>query len=384
MDVSEIVTGLILNDRMSPHSVRSDLFVRPYDQLIKAIQSGTTEIEELIETVGLQPVESSLDAVKNMNGVGDANWLSILENSATNYDAGVKLEKFSRQLQRGDKIDWTQIAYLGKRALEQQSRDLVPLSQVKSGEMPFIATGWKAFDDHTMGIPETGLVIVGGNPGVGKTTWAAKLVGSFVKHYSKKRVAFFSIEMILNEIAGRLREVNTFAGDEEDRLMLCEVPVSPEEVLNIACTVDNLGLVVIDFADLMIKGETTESSMAHIYRSLMLGAKELKCPIVLLSQLNRYSGGLPKPSNIRYTGLAEALAWMILMLYNPATDWNAEDVSKDYDLPVQDNAAYVIVWKVRGGFRVHREQSPGAILIPFRGDKGWGSEKSKWFSLRRD
>jgi replicative DNA helicase len=88
------------------------------------------------------------------------------------------------------------------------------------------------------------------------------------------------------------------------------------------------------------------------------------------------------------TGLAEALAWMVLMLYNPTTDWHSEPEGREeYFLPERvysgSQTGYVICWKVRGGFRKHLEDSPGAIAIPFRGDTGWHGTKGKWFSLKK-
>jgi len=383
LDVSEIVAGLILSGRISPHAVRPDLFVPPYDNMIKAIRKGENEPERLIEIIGLSPVQSAHEAVKNMNGLGDCNWVSILENSALNYDAGTKLEKFSRKLKQGEDVNWTDLAYLSKRALQEKAKDLVPLSSIESGQVPFVETGWNIFDKHTGGIPEIGLIVIGGIPGVGKTSFSCKMSSKFIQKHKEKTVVFFSLEMVLPEIAARFREIETMTKDEEERLLLCEVPVSPEELLNMAATVDDIGLIVIDFADYMIKGETSESSMSHIYRTLAVGSKELRVPIILLSQLNR-SPGLPKPNHLRWTGLAEALAWMIIMLYDPARDWKSDDVEEEYGLQPVKNTAYAIIWKVRGGFRKHIDESPGAILMPFRGDKGWGDKRSKWFSLMKD
>jgi hypothetical protein len=65
------------------------------------------------------------------------------------------------------------------------------------------------------------------------------------------------------------------------------------------------------------------------------------------------------------------------MLHNPLVGW---DSTEETSLPKQKQSAYILVWKMRGGFRKHLNDSPGAIMIPFRGDKGWG-DKSRWFTL---
>jgi hypothetical protein len=43
----------------------------------------------------------------------------------------------------------------------------------------------------------------------------------------------------------------------------------------------------------------------------------------------------------------------------------------------------MITWKVRGGFREHVNDCPGAVQIPFRGDKGWSDKEGRWFSLKK-
>jgi hypothetical protein len=116
----------------------------------------------------------------------------------------------------------------------------------------------------------------------------------------------------------------------------------------------------------------------------MFGAKQLHCPIVALAQLSgNYQGGVPRPQYLRYTRLAEALAWQIIMLYNPSEDYFADDTDSDL-LPIVDGFGYAICWKVRGGFRKHKGESPGAISIPFKGSKGWHpKDEGRWFSLRK-
>jgi replicative DNA helicase len=203
-----------------------------------------------------------------------------------------------------------------------------------------------------------------------------KFATSFAKQHKEKVVAVFSIEMMLKEIAGRFREISKLPKSIEERIYLDDMPVSPEEAINKASTIEDLGLMIIDFADLMIRGETNESSMSHIYRELALGAKSLGIPVILLSQLSyKYKGGIPRVYALRYTSLAKALAWMILMIYNPNRDYyDEQDVNL---LPVVEDHSYIIVWKVRGGFRKHLSESPGAIQIPFRGDRGWHPKHSK-------
>jgi len=384
IDNSETVSGLILQNRISLNSVRPEIFFGEYRNLIKYMKEGIIEPEELIEKCGLGVVKASLDAAKSLNGLGDADWVRILEHSASDYTVGVQLEKVGRELQQGKKIDYSRLKSTLQNMDNGTGNDLVPLSKVQSGVVPFVKIGWPPLDNHFGGIPEVGLITVGGNPGVGKTTWMIKVACRFVKSHPDKCALLFSLEMILQEVAGRIREIEpNLTKEEEERIILCETPITPEEGINKAATVDNLGLMITDFADLMIRGENSESAMAHIYRTYMLGAKQLYVPNILLSQLSRaYKGGIPRPNHIRYTSLAEALSWMLIMLYNPSIDYFAEEDEATDALPILDNVGYMIGWKVRGGFRQHLDDSPGAVAIPFLGSKGWG-DKSRWYSLRK-
>jgi hypothetical protein len=384
-DASEVVAGLILENRLSINSVRPELFFGEYKSLIQQIKDGTTEPEDLILKCGLLPFNTALDAAKSLNGAGEmADWVALLEQSAVGYNVGRKLEKLGRNFQNGRDVDWGQIKELLAKSQEGISTDFVPLSQVEGGEVTFIPSGWLPFDTHIGGFPEAGLIVMAGNPGVGKTTALIKFASKFAKEHPKKQVAVFTIEMLLKEIAGRFREITKLDKDVESRIQLDDIPVSPEQAINKASTIDNLGLMIIDFADLMIKGDTTESAMAHIYRTLAIGAKQLRIPIILLAQLNRmYQGGIPRVRHIRYTSMAEALSWMIMMPYSPSNDFYAEEDDAMEALPIIEDRSYLVLWKVRGGFRKHKEACPGAIQIPFRGDRGWSDKAGRWYSLRK-
>ena len=75
---------------------------------------------------------------------------------------------------------------------------------------------------------------------------------------------------------------------------------------------------------------------------------------------------------------------MLIMLYNPEKDFYEENEKEKEILPIMEKTAYMIVWKVRGGFRQHPDDSPGAIATGFTGSKGWFTNKSKWFSLKKE
>ena len=141
-DDSEVVAGLVLTNRLSSTAVRPEIFWGEYENMIKLIKQGVIEPEELTSKIGFGPVQASIEASKSVNGLGNMNWVSILETSHAEYTAGVQLEKMGRKLQKGDGADWAILNKISSKAQEGIGGDFVPLSEVKGGKLPFIESGW--------------------------------------------------------------------------------------------------------------------------------------------------------------------------------------------------------------------------------------------------
>lgn len=357
----------------------------PYDELIEQYRKHGGDVGMLIELVGLDPVQNAIHAAETVNGTSKlADWIAMLERTRNNYLAGEQLEKMSHRLLQGETVDWSKISAYAQKAQAGIGSGFTPLSKVTAMEIPFKLTGFTAIDEHFGGLPAVGQILVGASPGQGKTTFMLELVACWIKKYTEEYAIIFTLEMLKEELKMRLKEVYSLTEEELDRILVEDMPMTPEETVSKIATVEHVGLVCVDFADLLIQGETTESAMAHIYRTYMLGAKAMRVPIVVLCQFSRnYQGGIPRPHHIRWTSLAEALAWGIIMLYNPNTNWFASEDDDDDTLPTIKNHAYIIGWKFRGGFRVHAEDSPGAILVKFIGKFGWDYQnKGKWYPIK--
>ena len=386
-DYSEITLGLILDHRLSVNSVRPEIFIEPYDKCIRLLQKNPDmEIEDLILKTGLSPIQGAFEQVHKMNGLGEKDWVRMLEQSALLYDTGAKMQKVSQRMMQGEDVKLDQLKGLLVEIEQDNVSDFKRMSDITDDVMPFVPTGWKAFDDHMMGFPSAGMVILGGLPGSGKTTCVARIVGSFVHEYKDKNVLLFSLEMMSDEVIPRIRNVmkkgsTPISKEEEDRIIVCDKPLCVTEIIGRACKIDNLGLVVVDFIDWAIEGEVTEAAMTLAYNQFAKAAKSLHIPFVIVAQFNDLKG-MPKPRNIRWTRMAWALCWMMLMIYDPSINWS-NDSEDEKELAVVDNAAYLLCWKSRGGFRLHESDNPGAILIPYDGAHGWHSTRSKWFTLKK-
>jgi replicative DNA helicase len=180
-----------------------------------------------------------------------------------------------------------------------------------------VPTGYTDFDEMTSGLQPSDLVIIAGRPSMGKTTFAMN-IAEHIAIKSQKPVLIFSMEMPGESIVMRLLSslcridqlrIRTGKLSDEDwpRIsstvsMLSESPLyiddtpalSPAEMRararRLAKEHGQLGAIVVDYLQLMqVAGhsENRTAEISEISRSLKSLAKELKVPVMALSQLNR-------------------------------------------------------------------------------------------------
>ncbi len=236
------------------------------------------------------------------------------------------------------------------------------------------ATGYTDLDNMTSGLQKGDLIIVAGRPSMGKTTFSMNLA-EFIAINDKKPVAIFSMEMPaeqlilrmfasigrvpLNDIrTGKIREedwprigmaVKTFG---ETKLFIDDTAaMSPTEIRakarRLAREHGQLGCIVIDYIQLMQSGNKSDNRAAEISeisRGLKALAKELECPVIALSQLNRSLEQRPNKrpimSDLRESGAIEQDADVIMFIYR--------DEVYNEDTP-DKGMAEVIIGKQRNG-----------------------------------
>lgn len=239
-----------------------------------------------------------------------------------------------------------------------------------------LATGFVDIDRMTSGLQQGELIIVAGRPSMGKTT----LVMNMAEHVAiqeKKAVAVFSMEMSGSQLAMRMigsvgrvdqHELRTGTFKEDDwgrlveavgKLNEAQLYIDDTAGLNVLevrsrarrlhrqC--GGLSMVIIDYLQLMSgtsggREENRATEIAEISRSLKSLAKELKVPVVALSQLNRSVDSRqdkrPMMSDLRESGAIEQDADLILFIYR--------DEVYNPDTP-KKGIAEIIIAKQRNG-----------------------------------
>ena len=228
------------------------------------------------------------------------------------------------------------------------------------GSFKGILTGFTELDEMTTGLQRSDLVILAGRPSMGKTALALTMaLNAAVK--SKCATAIFSLEMSKAQLVQRMlcseARVNmhqlrsgTLPKRDLPKLSfaagpLAEAPIFVDDtpaitVLELRAKArrlkaqNNLGLVIIDYLQLMgssSKIESRQQEISQISRSLKGVAKELDVPIVALSQLSRAveqrtGNHRPQLSDLRESGAIEQDADVVLFVYRDEV-YNKEDES---------------------------------------------------------
>ncbi len=242
------------------------------------------------------------------------------------------------------------------------------------GIIPGIPTGFRDLDRLTSGLQPADFIVVAARPSMGKTSLCLN-IAQHVAVNQGKPVALFSLEMSKEQLVQRLlsaearipgQKLRTGDLDEEDwpRLVaamgrLSEVPIFIDDspvltAMDIRAKTRRLvqeqgpGLVIVDYLQLIAghgrSSDSRQQEISDISRSLKALAREVKCPVVALSQLSRAveqrQNKRPVLSDLRESGAIEQDADLVAFIYRD------EYYNPDSD---RKGIAEVIVAKQRNG-----------------------------------
>lgn len=291
------------------------------------------------------------------------------------------------------------------------------LAYKRSGETVGLPTGIGGLNKLLGGFQNSDLIILAGRPSMGKTALALSMAHSVAKHFHNEHedsgsrakplsVGFFSLEMAAEQLAARLLSSDSginasdirkgnFTSDQFGRLIdsqqnIARLPIFIDDTpaLTIAAMrarsrrlkrVQNLGLIVVDYLQLMrgtsTKGDNRVQEISEITMGLKAIAKELNVPVIALSQLSRQvesrDDKRPQLSDLRESGSIEQDADVVMFVYReeyylmrkqPDPERKPEEHSKwQEDMDKVHGLADIILSK-------HRHGPIGNVTCAFQAD----------------
>ena len=242
-------------------------------------------------------------------------------------------------------------------------------------------TGFRDLDRITTGLHPDQLIILAARPAVGKTAFALNIAQN-VGTKQNQPVAIFSLEMGAEDLVNRFlasegmvdaRNLRTGQLTEQEwtnvtiaQGALADAPIYIDDTASIKITeirararklaqeTGGLGLIVIDYLQLITgtRPENRQQEVSEISRQLKILAKELRVPVIALSQLSRSveqrQDKRPVLSDIRESGSIEQDADIVAFLYRE--DYYRREGDNDEEA-IDDNTIEVILEKNRAGAR---------------------------------
>ena len=263
------------------------------------------------------------------------------------------------------------------------------------GTVTGIPTGFYDLDYKMAGLQNSDLILIAARPSMGKTAFALN-IAEYVTVKQNVTTAIFSLEMSKEQLAKRILAMNSRVDSQklrtgdlsdeewmdivdsaktigETNLIIDDTPGISVGELRSKCRKlkieKNLGLVMIDYIQLMTGGKRAESrqqEISEISRSLKALAREIDAPIIALSQLSRKvesrDDKRPMLSDLRESGAIEQDADVVMFIYRD------EYYNKDTE---NQGVTEIIIGKQRNG-------PIGTVRL------GWKSELTKFVNLQSE
>ena len=410
LEAEQSVLGGILLDNQSLNNVLEILGVEDfYSEAHRKIFAAIVELYDKNEPSDIITLSNILKSKNQIDQAGGISYLSSLADnvpSAANIAHYAKIVKEKSILRRligtateilnksynaGSDIDSVldeaehaifEISENKIRPAFSPFKDLIKDS-VKTIEMLYerkelvtgVPTGFEKIDDKTSGFQKSDLIIIAGRPSMGKTAFALN-IAQYAALEAGIPVAVFSLEMSKEQLALRMLSSESrvdsqrirrgFLGEADwPKLInaagkLSEAPIYIDDtpaitVLEMKAKARrlksevDLGLIILDYLQLMRSGgykESREQEISEISRSLKTLAKELRVPVIALSQLNRQvenrSDKRPQMADLRDSGAIEQDADLIAFIYR-------DEVYNKSEENIEKGFAEIIIGKQRNG-----------------------------------
>lgn len=408
IEAEQVVLGALLIDPAAILKITSKLKPESfYKQAHKQIFSAILRLFNNNEPIDVLSTSENLKSIEKLDMVGGRAYvndlaLSVITSANIEYYANIVAEKavLRELIKAGGEI--AQVAYEdlpADKAIDSAEQIIFNISQRKSAEnlahvgsivvdsydliekrwknkdeLVGVASGFYDLDNMTSGFQKSDLIIVAARPSMGKTAFCLNIAQTVGIH-SKRPVAIFSLEMSKEQLvqrmlcseaeidAQRVRSGNMQSDDwpkltsamhemGDSPIFIDDSPgVSVMDIRakcrRLSMEHKDLGLVIIDYLQLMEGTDRKQDrvqEISSISRGLKNLARELKVPIIALSQLSRAveqrQNKLPMLSDLRESGSIEQDADIVMFIYRDEY-YNPESEDK--------GKAKIIIAKQRNG-----------------------------------
>jgi len=389
------VLGALLLDKDAVIAVAEFLSADDfYDERHKDIYEAILSLYEERVPVDVLTVSEKLKKQKDLKKVGGASYLTDIANKVPTaahvehygkivkdlavkrslMKAATRLVEFSLDegMSSADLLDKAESevfslsqknvkkAFTSVRDTLAESFDRLDELHKQDGGLRGVSTGFIDLDNATAGLQKSNLIILAARPGVGKTTLAMN-IAQYAAVTNKKHVGFFSLEMSKEELVDRLLvneadidawRLKTGKLDENDFTklsnamgVLAEAPIYIDDTPALSIlemrtkarrlqVEQGLDLIIVDYLQLARSRnlENRVQEVSEISQGLKNLARELKVPVIALSQLSRgvESRNIKKPqlSDLRESGSIEQDADIVMFLWKE-DDENNENIMLD-------------------------------------------------------
>jgi replicative DNA helicase len=410
LDAEAMVLGSILIDKNAIFQVAdiltsTDFYSPQHEKIFDAIMT----LYERRQPIDVMTLTTYLKEKDDLASVGGSSYLADLTNQVTtashvaHYANIVKEKKTLRDLIKAA-AEITEMAFVPKRNLEdlmdEVEQKILTISEhslpqnfaavkdeLKSAyermeklhaggnKIRGVPTGFSGLDTILSGLQKSELVVLGARPSVGKTSLALDIarqaaatgatIGLFSLEMSREQIVDRVISAASNVplwhiLTGRIEDDTEFAMIQNglEKLSSAKIFIDDSPSLNVIqmrsmarrLQVEHgLDLLIVDYLQLIrprTSSDNVVSQVTEISRGLKALARELKTPVLALSQLSRgieQRGGMPRLSDLRESGSIEQDADVVMFLYRKDRDTNATYGD------TEEGTTQVIVAKHRNG-----------------------------------